>query len=77
MDYITLEKYRQLFNDHIEQALDYVKNLKEEDFKAKVCLKKELPVLFRFSSRRLIRSLSCYQLYVNYAQQHGINVWNK
>ena len=42
MDYITLEKYRQLFNDHIEQALDYVKNLKEEDFKAKVCSKEEL-----------------------------------
>ena len=37
MDYIIIEKYRVLFNDHIEQALEYVKNLKEEDFKAKVC----------------------------------------
>ncbi|CAF5191777.1 unnamed protein product, partial [Rotaria magnacalcarata] len=35
MDYIFVEKYRQLFSDNIEQALDYVKNLKEEDFKAK------------------------------------------
>ena len=38
MDYIFLDKYRQLFSEHIEQALDYIKNLKEEDFKAKVCL---------------------------------------
>ncbi len=36
MDYIIVEKYRQLFSEHIEQALDYIKNLKEEDFKAKV-----------------------------------------
>jgi hypothetical protein len=36
MDYIFVDKYRQLFTEHIEQALDYVKNLKEEDFKAKV-----------------------------------------
>ncbi|CAF1099925.1 unnamed protein product [Rotaria sp. Silwood1] len=35
MDYIFVEKYRQLFSEHIEQALDYIKNLKEEDFKAK------------------------------------------
>jgi len=35
MDYIFLDKYRQLFSEHIEQALDYIKNLKEEDFKAK------------------------------------------
>ena len=41
MDYIFLDKYRQLFNEHIEQALDYIKNLKEEDFKAKVCLLKK------------------------------------
>ena len=31
-----LDRYKQLFNEHIEQALDYIKNLKEEDFKAKV-----------------------------------------
>jgi hypothetical protein len=37
MDYIFLDKYRQLFSEHIEQAFDYIKNLKEEDFKAKVC----------------------------------------
>jgi len=37
MDYLFLDKYRQLFNEHIEQALDYIKNLKEDDFKAKVC----------------------------------------
>ncbi len=42
MDYIFLDKYRQLFNEHIEQALDYIKNLKDEDFKAKVCLLKKL-----------------------------------
>jgi uncharacterized protein (DUF433 family) len=36
MDYILVDKYRQLFSEHIEQALEYVKNLKEEDFKAKV-----------------------------------------
>ncbi|CAF0953347.1 unnamed protein product [Adineta ricciae] len=35
MDYIVVDKYRQLFSDHVEQALDYVKNLKDEDFKAK------------------------------------------
>ncbi|UJR13683.1 hypothetical protein I4U23_000695 [Adineta vaga] len=35
MDYLIVDKYRQLFSEHIEQALDYVKNLKEEDFKAK------------------------------------------
>lgn len=36
MDYIYLDKCRQLFSEHIEQALDYIKNLKDEDFKAKV-----------------------------------------
>lgn len=36
MEYISIERYRQLFNEHLEQALDYVKNLKEDDFKAKV-----------------------------------------
>ncbi|CAF4112559.1 unnamed protein product [Rotaria sp. Silwood2] len=35
MDYIYIDKYRQLFSEHIEQALDYIKNLKEQDFKAK------------------------------------------
>ena len=40
MDYIIVEKYRQLFSEHMEQALEYVKNLKEEDFKAKVCSRK-------------------------------------
>ncbi|CAF1420031.1 unnamed protein product, partial [Adineta steineri] len=35
MDYIIVDKYRQLFSEHTEQALEYVKNLKEEDFKAK------------------------------------------
>ncbi|CAF0886485.1 unnamed protein product [Rotaria sordida] len=35
MDYIFIDKYRQLFSEHIEQALDYIKNLKEQDFKAK------------------------------------------
>ncbi|CAF4573224.1 unnamed protein product [Rotaria sp. Silwood1] len=35
MDYIHIDKYRQLFSEHIEQALDYIKNLKEQDFKAK------------------------------------------
>ncbi|CAF4318520.1 unnamed protein product, partial [Rotaria sp. Silwood2] len=34
MDYLFIDKYQQLFSEHIEQALDYVKNLKEEDFKA-------------------------------------------
>ena len=38
MDYILIDKYRQLFSEHIEQALDYIKNLKEQDFKAKVCI---------------------------------------
>lgn len=38
MDYLYVDKYRQLFGEHVEQALDYVKNLKEEEFKAKVCL---------------------------------------
>lgn len=38
MDYIFIDKYRQLFSEHIEQAIDYVKNLKEEDFKVKVNL---------------------------------------
>jgi hypothetical protein len=37
MDYIFLDKYRELFNEHIEQAFDYIKSLKEDDFKAKVC----------------------------------------
>lgn len=37
MDYIFIDKYRQLFSEHIEQAIDYIKNLKEQDFKAKVC----------------------------------------
>ncbi|CAF4501487.1 unnamed protein product, partial [Didymodactylos carnosus] len=32
MDYILSEKYRQLSEEHIEQALAHVKNLKEEDF---------------------------------------------
>ncbi|CAF3766292.1 unnamed protein product [Rotaria magnacalcarata] len=35
MDYIFIDKYRQLFSEHIEQASDYIKNLKEQDFKAK------------------------------------------
>ncbi|CAF1372553.1 unnamed protein product [Rotaria sordida] len=34
MEYLFIDKYQQLFSEHIEQALDYVKNLKEEDFKA-------------------------------------------
>ncbi|CAF0908766.1 unnamed protein product [Adineta steineri] len=35
MDYISLDKYRQLFGEHIDQALEYIINLKDEDFKAK------------------------------------------
>jgi hypothetical protein len=40
MHYIFIDRYRQLFSEHIDQAFDYIKNLKEEDFKAKVCLLK-------------------------------------
>ena len=36
MDYLILDRYRQLFNEHIEQAIEYIRNLKNEDFKAKV-----------------------------------------
>jgi len=35
LDFIHKDKYQELFNEHVEQALEYVKNLKEEDFKAK------------------------------------------
>ncbi|UJR33560.1 hypothetical protein I4U23_020999 [Adineta vaga] len=35
MDYLLLDRYRQLFSEHIEQAITYIQNLKEEDFKAK------------------------------------------
>lgn len=81
MDYIYVDKYRLLFNDHIEQALEYVKNLKEEDFKAKVCDlfiggKKIKNFWISFFSR-LIRSLSYFQLYVKYVLWLGINVSNK
>jgi len=53
MDYIFIDKYRQLFSEHIEQALDYVKNLKEEDFKAKVCFR-IINFLFYFSSLEIL-----------------------
>jgi hypothetical protein len=46
MEYIFLDKYRQLFSEHIEQSLDYIKYLKEEDFKAKVCFVKRKIVNF-------------------------------
>ena len=36
LDYIYLDKYRQYFGEHIEQTLNYLNNLKAEDFKAKV-----------------------------------------
>ncbi|CAF0751200.1 unnamed protein product [Adineta ricciae] len=35
MDYLFLDRYRQLFGEHVEQAIEYVQRLKEEDFKAK------------------------------------------
>lgn len=44
MDYINLDKYRLLFSDHIDQAIDYIKNLKDEDFKAKVCFRKKVQI---------------------------------
>ncbi|CAF4490825.1 unnamed protein product, partial [Rotaria magnacalcarata] len=33
IDYLFIDKYQQLFSEHIEEALNYVKNFKEEDFK--------------------------------------------
>ncbi|CAF2084119.1 unnamed protein product [Rotaria magnacalcarata] len=33
IDYLFIDKYQQLFSEHAEEALNYVKNLKEEDFK--------------------------------------------
>ena len=71
LDYIFIDKYRQLFNEHIEQALNYIKNLKEEDFKAKVCLNfyclKEFDVFFflNFNSQQ-IQHLSYCQHYDEY-----------
>jgi hypothetical protein len=38
MDYLFVDRYRQLFGEHIDQAIEYIQSLKEEDFKAKVCL---------------------------------------
>jgi len=35
LDYIYHDKYRQLFSEYVDQALVYIQNLKEEDFKAK------------------------------------------
>lgn len=36
MDYISLEKYRQWFGEHIDQVIEHIQKLKDEDFKAKV-----------------------------------------
>ncbi|CAF4491738.1 unnamed protein product, partial [Rotaria socialis] len=33
MDYLFIDKYQQLFSEHVEEALNYVKNCKEEDYK--------------------------------------------
>lgn len=49
LDFIHKDKYQELFNEHVEQALEFVKNLKEEDFKAKVRLKNK--VQFHFCCR--------------------------
>ena len=40
MEYIFIDRYRQLFIDHIEEALDYVHNIKDEDLKVKVRFQK-------------------------------------
>jgi hypothetical protein len=79
MDYILLDKYRQLFSEHIDQAFDYIKNLKEEDFKAKVCFRMKKFSFFCFSlnfSQR-IQYLNYYQHYVKYVQLYGIIGLNK
>jgi hypothetical protein len=78
MEYIFSDKYRHLFSEHIEQALDYIKNLKEEDFKAKVCF-----IISFFSKRKicffsqLIQYLNYYRLYVKSVQLYGLIVLNK
>lgn len=36
MDYIFVDRYRQLFSEHIDQAMQHIQSLKEDDFKAKV-----------------------------------------
>ena len=79
MDYIVVDKYRQLFSDHVEQALDYVKNLREEDFKAKVNKRAKL---FRFhvclnDFSQPIRRSSYFQLYEKSVLSSGVVVLDR
>ena len=77
LDYIFIEKYRQLFGEHIEQAIDYIQNLKDEDFKAKVRLLSLSFESISDHSSRLILSLNYYLLYGKSRRLYGTIESNK